>query len=718
MTRIVSILSVFILLLLCLSGCKLFHMHKYDEWIVVSDSTCAEAGQQIRYCECGESQVEMIPTLPHTEVIDDSVAPTCSVTGLTGGTHCSVCSGIIIAQEIVKTIPHTYSNDMDSTCEVCGFTRHIECSHNEVIIVGATNPTCTETGAGAGKMCLICQKFLDPQSISPALGHNVGDWVVTRAPSKEVDGYKIKTCSRCGEIIAQEVIPYIGETDIAYQVNSDGKTCVVVGIGGYQGSELYIPEYIRGYEVVGIGDYAFAECSQLTKLVIPDTITSIGERAFYACTGLTEFTIPKTVSKIGKQIFYKAENLSTVYYNTSYSDVSYGTNNNPILSLPHITTVVFGNKKVSNVLCGATKVEKVVLPTDVETIPNDAFKGCNSLTDIVLPNSVVSIGDSAFDNCWSLEKINIPAGVTNIGSSAFYNCVKLQNVVLPSGLDQISYGAFRDCKLFTEMVIPDKVTSIGGYAFAGCELLEKINIPSDVTYIGNDAFSGCASIKNIELPIGLGKINNSTFYKCSSLTSIVIPDGVSEIAYSAFYYCTSLTSIVIPETVTTIGNNAFNGCYSLLSIDIPSAVTSIGSSAFSGCSQIKEVVVPKGVTKISSGTFSSCESLVDVTLPEGLLVIDGSAFSGCKSMKKIVIPGKVTTIGNSVFSHCTSLESIVIPTSVESIGSDILYYYYGEKMVISDIYYLGSEEQWSNIVIDPDNDVLLGLRINYNCTIQ
>ncbi len=56
--------------------------------------------------------------------------------------------------------------------------------------------------------------------------------------------------------------------------------------------------------MTSIGNYAFRDCSGLTSVTIPNSVTSIGRSAFYNCNGLTSVTIPNSVTSIGKEAFY------------------------------------------------------------------------------------------------------------------------------------------------------------------------------------------------------------------------------------------------------------------------------------------------------------------------------------------------------------------------------------------------------------------------------
>lgn len=66
--------------------------------------------------------------------------------------------------------------------------------------------------------------------------------------------------------------------------------------------------------VTSIVDYAFSGCTGLTSVTIPDTVTSIGEDAFRDCTGLTSLTIPDSVESIGEDAFYNCTGLTSVVF--------------------------------------------------------------------------------------------------------------------------------------------------------------------------------------------------------------------------------------------------------------------------------------------------------------------------------------------------------------------------------------------------------------------
>ena len=124
----------------------------------------------------------------HTEVKDPAVAPTCTKSGLTEGSHCSACGEVIKKQETVAATGHTEVKDP------------------------AVAPTCTKSGLTEGSHCSVCGEVIKKQETVAATGHTV---VIDKGipATKTEDGLTEGShCSVCGEVIkAQKVIPAYGE---------------------------------------------------------------------------------------------------------------------------------------------------------------------------------------------------------------------------------------------------------------------------------------------------------------------------------------------------------------------------------------------------------------------------------------------------------------------------------------------------------------------------
>lgn len=110
----------------CKRGCRYYFKvvipagHTYDSGVVVKKPSCTEKGTKQYTCTgCGVSYTEEIPANGHTKVIDPAVPATATTTGLTEGSHCSVCNKIFKYQEVVPklTAPSSTHSGNDQTSQ-------------------------------------------------------------------------------------------------------------------------------------------------------------------------------------------------------------------------------------------------------------------------------------------------------------------------------------------------------------------------------------------------------------------------------------------------------------------------------------------------------------------------------------------------------------------------------------------------------------------------
>ena len=132
-------------------------------------------------------------------------------------------------------------------------------------------------------------------------------------------------------MISTDTFAYDFEIDGIYYNLIDGKAAEVTYKGprsdtgqSYSG-EVVIPEKVtyKGveYPVDGIGYFAFYDCSNLTSITIPNSVTSIGNSAFENCFALTSITIPNSVTSIGNSAFEGCSSLTSITIPNSVTSI-------------------------------------------------------------------------------------------------------------------------------------------------------------------------------------------------------------------------------------------------------------------------------------------------------------------------------------------------------------------------------------------------------------
>ena len=521
---------------------------------------------------------------------------------------------------------------------------------SETIDYQGNTYTLTEIGSGAFGNCSSLVSVTIPNSVT-----SIGD-------------YAFSGCKSLSSVTIPNSVTSIGEgafygctsltsVTIPNSVTSIGieafaNTALFNNPTNWDNGALYINDCLIAVDASVVGNYkikentrligggAFCDCSALTSVTIPNSVTSIESAAFRHCSSLTSVTIPNSVTSIGWDAFWDCSSLTSVTIPNSVTSIGSGAFSNTAL-FNDPTNWDNGALYINDCLIAvdATFVGNYKIKENTRLIGGGAFEDCSALTSVTIPNSVTSIGDYAFFGCKSLTSVTIPNSVTSVGRKVFCRCSSLTSVTIGGGLTEIGEEVFANCSSLTSVTIPNNVMSIGGAAFDDCSSLTSVTIPNSVTSIGWEAFRGCSSLTSVTIPNSVTWIGYEAFKDCPSLTSIIVASD--NITYDSRNNCNAIIqtttntliagchNTIIPNSVTRIGVQAFDGCSSLTSVTIPNSVTSIGDQAFYGCSSLTSVTIPNSVTEIGIEAFCGCTSLKHITIPKSLESMGEAAF--CES---------------------------------------------------------------------------------------
>ena len=267
-----------------------------------------------------------------------------------------------------------------------------------------------------------------------------------------------------------------------YQISATGVDTATITSYSGSATNLTIPSKLNGMKITQIDLNAFGESKKLTKVTIPDTVTTIGDLAFNNCTSLKEVTIPASVTEIGFWAFADCTLLKEVTIPASVKSINYEAFGYYHYDKDSAKTKKVDGFKINYVknTCGhlyATKNgfsdEDCLVINELEdgTLEISGYAG-NDVTyeipAVIDGKKVTWIGFNAFNDCTELTSITIPDSVTYMVSYAFYNCPSIKAVTIPASVTFIDEGAF-GYYYDTETQSVSKVKNFKIYCYSGSD---------------------------------------------------------------------------------------------------------------------------------------------------------------------------------------------------------------------------------------------------------
>lgn len=648
--------------------------HSFGEWEVSIKATCLSDGELVRICsKCAKKETMTVQkSEEHSPVVDPAVGATCESSGLSEGSHCSVCNKTLTAQEVIDALGHTPVTQaaVTPTCEEDGLGEGSYCETCEKVLVEqavipklghtvaideAVAPTCKKDGLSEGEHCSVCDKVLVEQTAIPKTDEHTIVIDEAVAPTCKKSGLSEgKHCSVCGKVLVeQEVIPKNNDHTVVID-EAVAPTCKKGGLseGKHRSvcqrvlvQQKDIPkldheyedgvcrlcgapreskglEYVKvdsGYAVVGIGT-----CKDDT-LVIPSycdglPVVEISNGALnFAFTDHSPSTliIPDTVKTV--QIY--------------------------ALDFNKFVTIIVGKNAIFEEQSINASGGCEILYSSADSVPSNALSGKTNLAPYIKRKGNESAREIGED------------GLVFIKSGAkYYLCDYVGNggeLVLPDSYKGESYvitpSCFYNNAVISSIKLGENVTAIGESAFSYSSLKE-IDLSGRVDQLPPFCFAGCKEPKSVVVTDNIVTIESQCFDQ-SGLVDVTIGRNVKSIGVFAFYSCTDLDTLYFnAENCTDVSSLSLDGFKKLV---VGAGVQIIPDNFMSGNKALESVIFEENCSCASIGSyaFNKASSLTEITLPASITNIN-AAFVDCSKLERININCKSLSTCNKAFYDC------------------------------------------------------------------
>ena len=132
-------------------------------------------------------------------------------------------------------------------------------------------------------------------------------------------------------------------------------------------------------------------------------------------------------------------------------------------------------------------LREITIPESVITLGSEMFKGASKLERVTVPSHTIAIPDRFLEDAYSMKYFNFANSIKTIGASSFKN------------------------NAFTSVTLPESLQVIDDYAFFGNKQLQNITFNNNLRVIKTHSFGSNTSLKVLDFPISLISIDDYSF---------------------------------------------------------------------------------------------------------------------------------------------------------------------------------------------------------------
>ncbi|MCG2647743.1 leucine-rich repeat protein [Alloprevotella tannerae] len=392
------------------------------------------------------------------------------------------------------------------------------------------------------------------------------------------------------------------------------------------------------------------------------TVVEVGSISGYTSTNLTSVTLPSTIKVIGINSFSGATKLESINIPANVETI------NPIafgdLRTVPVFTVDPANSHFSSDANG------VLYSKDKKTlynVPTAIAEKINSNTYTVDP-AVTKINRGAFPAHAKLTKVILPEGLETVEQVyppiATTNTLKEFEIASGNPTFKVDGGVLFDktkkelvcyprAKADTDYKVPDEFTSIGQYGIMNTDNITSLDLNKVEKTTSNSVY-GAKNLQTITIPTGLKKdgLKEGAFVACDKINEYKVADDNPD-----FVAVDGVVFSKVKDKLFFYPPSKAGATYT-----IPETVKEIAAQSFQAASNLTSITIPKGVEKVGTAAFRNMSNLETVTFekPSSTTTLEQAAFRGCEKLKTVTLPATITEL-NDVFNGCKELETVTMP---------------------------------------------------------